>query len=251
MAKYVAEGIDVLVVSCTGGEAGDILNPAVKDLNGLSIGQKRAKEMNEAARILGIKHRWLGFQDSGMPEDGILAEDCFAALPLDVVTKPLTEIIVEFQPHVVTTYDENGGYPHPDHIRTHEVTVQAIADAAERGVEVSKLYFHHTFSRSRTLAFHEEMLNECGESPFVERLANWDVADDKFLRVTTRVECESYFPIRDSALKAHETQVDPAGQWFAVPRHLERRVWPTEDYELVWSKVGVELPESDLFAGLR
>ena len=113
MAKYVAEGADVLVVSCTGGERGDVLNPNLKDDVHIlrDLPRVRREEMKRAQEILGVQHTWLGFVDSGLPEG------CFALEPIDVTTEALVRESRRYRPHVVTTYDENGGYPHPDHSR--------------------------------------------------------------------------------------------------------------------------------------
>ncbi|MEU4444653.1 mycothiol conjugate amidase Mca [Actinosynnema sp. NPDC050801] len=264
MARYVAEGHEVMVVTCTGGEAGSILNPAMDRPEVLdNIAEIRRAEMARAAEILGVRHRWLGFVDSGLPEGDPLPplpEGCFALVPLEESTPPLVEVIREFRPHVIVTYDENGGYPHPDHIRCHEVSVAAF-DAAgdpERYPELGepwqplKLYYSHGFSRAKLLAFHEAMIAAGLESPYAEWLAGWDADQpDVIERVTTRVECADYFPVRDEALKAHATQIDPESRWFAVPRDMQRSVWPTEEYELARSLVDSTVPEDDLFAGVR
>src|SRR5690606_26217931 len=131
-AKYVAEGVRVKVVTCTGGERGDVLNPTLT-VDPERMAELRREEMASAVAILGVEHAWLGFEDSGFPEGDPpppLPPGCFAAIDLEEATAPLVEQIIEFRPHVVTTYDENGGYPHPDHIRCHEVTMAAVAAAA-------------------------------------------------------------------------------------------------------------------------
>jgi len=270
LAKYVAEGHDVMVVTCTGGERGSILNPAMDKPGVLeNMSEIRVAEMAEAARILGVEHRWLGFVDSGLPEGDPpppLPPGCFALVPLEESTEALVRIVREFRPHVIVTYDENGGYPHPDHIRTHEVSVAAF-DAAgdpERFPDVGtpwqplKLYYSHGFSRGKLQAFHDAMLARGLESPYDEWLQRWDENDkgedkpkDPLDRVTTRVECSDYFDIRDKALLAHQTQIDPNSRWFAVTADIQREVWPTEEYELARSLVDTTLPEEDLFAGVR
>jgi hypothetical protein len=172
---------------------------------------------------------------------------------------PLVRLIREFKPHVVTTYDENGGYPHPDHIMTHAVTMHAwgTADDAEAYPAAGppwqplKLYYHHTFHRERILAIHHAMLARGLESPYAERLESWKEDLEHQRRVTTRVPCAEFFPVRDRALIAHATQIDPDGPWFAVPLEVHQQAWPTEDYELVESLVDVEIPEDDLFAAIR
>ncbi|TWP48630.1 mycothiol conjugate amidase Mca [Lentzea tibetensis] len=264
MARYVAEGHEVMVVTCTGGEAGSVLNPAMDRPEVLeNMAEVRRDEMARAAEILGIQHRWLGFVDSGLPEGDPLPplpEGCFAVVPLEESVPPLVEVIREFRPHVIVTYDENGGYPHPDHIRTHEVSIEAF-DAAgdpDRFPEAGepwqplKLYYSHGFSRAKLTAFHEALEARGIESPYTEWLANWDPdRPDVIDRVTTRVECADYFPQRDDALKAHATQIDPNSRWFIVPLDVQREVWPTEEYELARSLVDSTLPEDDLFAGVH
>src|SRR6188472_1672010 len=136
MAKYVSEGVDVLVVTCTGGERGSILNPKLQGDAYIeeNIHEVRRKEMDEAREILGVKQEWLGFVDSGLPEGDPLPplpEGCFALVPLEQSAGELVKLIREFRPHVMTTYDENGGYPHPDHIRCHQVSVAAYEAAAD------------------------------------------------------------------------------------------------------------------------
>ena len=136
-ARYATEGNQVLVVTLTGGELGDILNPAmdVPEVHG-RIADVRRDEMAKAAEILGVEHAWLGYHDSGLPTGDPLPplpEGCFALEPLDGPTERLVRLIREFRPHVMTTYDENGGYPHPDHIRCHEVSVAAYEAAVISG----------------------------------------------------------------------------------------------------------------------
>ncbi|MFC3898107.1 mycothiol conjugate amidase Mca [Lentzea rhizosphaerae] len=264
MARYIAEGHDVMVVTCTDGGAGSILNPAMDRPDVLeNMVEIRREEMATAAKILGIQHRWLGFKDSGLPEGDPkppLPEGCFALVPLEESVPSLVQVIREFRPHVVVTYDENGGYPHPDHIRTHEISMAALDAAADpefqpslgEAWETQKVYYSHGFSRAKLMAFHEAMEARGMESPYTEWLANWDAnRPDVMDRVTTQVECADYFEIRDEALKAHATQIDPTSRWFAIPQDLQREVWPTEEYELVRSQVDSTLPENDLFAGVK
>jgi mycothiol S-conjugate amidase len=262
-ARYVAEGVDVLVVTCTGGERGSVLNPKLDRPDVLeNMTEIRRAEMERAREILGVRQAWLGFVDSGLPEGDPLPplpEGCFALVDLDEAVRALVRQVREFRPHVMTTYDEHGGYPHPDHLRCHEVSLAAF-DAAgdpDRYPDVGepwqplKLYYHMTFSKARILALHEGMLAAGLESPYEEWLKNWDDSRDRGPRVTTQVPCAAYFPVRDQALLAHATQVDPEGFWFRVPMEIQQAAWPTEDYELARSLVGPVGPEDDLFAGVR
>ncbi|WP_298175543.1 mycothiol conjugate amidase Mca [Saccharomonospora sp.] len=264
MARYVSEGHEVMVVTCTGGEAGSVLNPAMdRPEVRENMTQLRREEMARAAKILGVQHRWLGFIDSGLPEGDPpppLPEDCFANVPLDEPVAKLVRLMREFRPHVVITYDENGGYPHPDHIRCHEVSMaawdavsdpQQYPDAGEPWQPL-KLYYVHGFSRAKYEAFHEALTSRGLPSPYEEWLKRWDPnRPDVMERVTTRVPCSDHFEARDDALRAHATQIDPNSRWFAVPLDVQREVWPTEEYELVRSLVDTTLPEDDLFAGIR
>ncbi len=261
MARYVDEGVDVLVVTCTGGERGSILNPRLEhDPNVLAnLSEIRRREMDAAREILGVKQAWLGFVDSGLPEGDPLPplpEGCFAVQPVEDAAAPLVRLVRSFRPHVMTTYDENGGYPHPDHIMCHNVSVVAFDAAGDPdrypGLgdpwQPLKLYYNQTFSRARTVTLHEAMLAAGLESPYGEWLERWKERDER--NITTHVPCADYFSVRDRALLAHATQVDPDGSWFACPLEIQREVWPTEDFELARSLVEVALPEDDLFAGI-
>ncbi len=266
MAKYVREGVDVLVATCTGGERGDVLNPSYGEVDPADIPALREREMAAAAEILGVRHTWLGFVDSGLPEGDPLPplpDGCFALVPLEESAPVLVELIRSFRPQVVTTYDEEGGYPHPDHIRTHEITLAAIDRAADPAYRpdlgepwtVAKVYYHLTFTRARLEALDAAAVAAGLESPYAEWLSTWEDKPEKARKVTTRVECAAYFPLRDRALLAHASQVDPDGRWFRLPVEIQERAWPTEDYELARSTVPVAWsesePETDLFAGLR
>jgi mycothiol S-conjugate amidase len=265
MAKYVREGAEVLVCTMTGGERGDILNKAMESPEvRANLPAIRRAEMDRAREILGVRQQFLGFVDSGLPEGDPmppLPEGCFALQPLEVAARPLVAAVREFRPHVILTYDENGGYPHPDHIMTHRVSVEAFEAAADpdrytdcgEPWQPLKLYYFVTFHKARFLAMHEKMLEHGLESPYAERLSEW-VDDDPprpSYEITTKVPCGDYFEIRDQALLAHATQVDPNGGWFTCPEDLQRQAWPTEDYHLARSVVDTDIPEDDLFAGIR
>ncbi|MFH8559188.1 mycothiol conjugate amidase Mca [Streptomyces celluloflavus] len=264
MAKYVSEGVDVLVATCTGGERGSILNPKLQGDPYIeeNIHEVRKREMDEARDILGVKQEWLGFVDSGLPEGDPLPplpEGCFALQSVEEAAAPLVKLIREFKPQVITTYDENGGYPHPDHIMTHKITMvafEAAGDPArypEAGEpwQPQKLYYNQGFNRARTLALHEALLARGLDSPYGEWLTRWKDFEPRERTLTTFVPCADFFEIRDKALIAHATQIDPDGGWFRVPMDLQREVWPTEEYELAKSLVDTSLPEDDLFAGIR
>jgi mycothiol S-conjugate amidase len=272
MARYVAQGVDVLVVTCTGGERGSVLNPKLDTPEVLAnITEIRRAEMDRARDILGVRQTWLGFVDSGLPEGDPLPplpEGCFALVDVDTAAAELVKVVRDFRPHVMITYDEKGGYPHPDHIQCHNVSVAAFAAAADpqrypevgEAWQTQKLYYHMGFSKRKIVALHEAILATGADSPYAEWLESWDDSDDErdgTSRITTRVHCVDYFDVRDDALRAHATQVDPDGFWFRVPREIQRGIWPTEDFELARSHVGTAADlagpagyEEDLFTGV-
>ena len=268
MARYAREGAQVLVCTLTGGERGDVLNPAMdRPEVKAEMASIRRQEMERAREILGVQQRFLGFVDSGLPDGDPkppLPDGCFALTPLDEAAEPLVRAIREFRPHVILTYDEQGGYPHPDHVMTHKVTVAAFEAAADPDAypgtgdpwQALKLYYFASFHSEKYVALHEEMIRRGLESPYTKIFEEWEEraakrgADWQPPEITTRVACGEFFEIRDEALKAHATQVDPAGFWFRCPIEVQRAAWPTEDYHLARSLVDSELPEDDLFAGV-
>ncbi|MEU9837434.1 mycothiol conjugate amidase Mca [Streptosporangium sp. NPDC048047] len=259
LARYAAEGAEVLVVTCTGGERGAVLNPAMdRPEVRADLPAVRRAEMERAREILGVRQHFLGFTDSGLPAEGDpLPEGCFATQPLDVAVRALTAEIREFRPHVVVTYDETGGYPHPDHVMTHRVTAAAFDAAGDPARHPGtgapwrplKLYYLATLSRAWFAAMHEAMTARGLDSGMGPLLEGWpETAPTP--EVTTRVRCDGYFAVRDRALLAHATQITPGESFMRHPRDIEREVWPTEDYHLARPLVPVDLPEDDLFAGL-
>jgi mycothiol S-conjugate amidase len=273
MARYVREGAQVLVCTLTGGERGDILNPKMdRPEIKADIAAVRRAEMARARAILGVEQRFLGFVDSGLPEGDPkppLPEGCFALTPVAEAAEPLVRAIREFRPHVMLTYDENGGYPHPDHVMTHTVSVAAWEAAADPDAypdsgepwQPLKMYYFVSFHGAKFVAFHQEMLRRGMESPYTKIFEEWEARaikakengqeERRELEITTQVPCGDYFEIRDQALIAHATQIDPDGFWFRCPLEVQRAVWPTEDYHLARSVTDTELPEDDLFAGIR
>jgi mycothiol S-conjugate amidase len=263
-AYYRSRGARVMVVSCTGGDSGSILNAnlaarshAERDITGL-----RYLEMARAREAMDIEHRWLGFTDSGLPDEGeTIRPDSFAALPLEFSGPPLVKLMREFRPQVLVTYDENGGYPHPDHIRAHEVAIwakDAAADASrypELGEPwaVQKLYYDRIFSPERFGAVYDLLVARDPENPLVARLTEmreW-MSRERGAAPTSFVPAGDFFEVRDAALRAHASQVEPDSDFFFWPNDIQREAWPTEDFQLIESTVETTLPETDLFAGIE
>jgi mycothiol S-conjugate amidase len=249
-ARYVDEGARVTLVTCTDGAAGEVLNPAfdtaVLEASGMA-GVRRVELAGAVAAIGFHAVHELGFPDSGWHEDAAaVPAGTFARMDLDVAARALADVLRAERPHVVVTYPENGGYPHPDHIMSHLVTMRAVELAAPEW-RVAKLYAANTFLRERVVAMHEAMLAAGLESPYEDWLEDGRRPD---VAPHARIRCVDTFARRDAALRAHASQVDPDGMWFAMPRDLERDAYPFEAYELLWSLVATTLPEDDLFAGL-
>jgi mycothiol S-conjugate amidase len=263
MARYAKEGHRISVVTLTDGGNGDILNPAMDRPGVLErMIQVRQEELARALEILGVTdHFAFDYPDSGYIEDfsgdgSALADDAFYNAPLDEVVGRLVALIRRERPDVLVTYPEGGGYPHPDHIRCHDVSVAAYHAAAdgerfpEAGPpwEVSKLYYVEVHSKRGLEALHQACLDRGIESPFAERLQRWD--PDHVDPTTTRIEVGDYLSVARQALIAHATQIDPNGSWFSLPDELVREVYPYEEFELAHSRVQVPDGEDSLFAGI-
>ena len=263
-AKYSAEGVRCVLVCCTGGEAGDILNPAmdtpeVKE----NLAAVRLQELYSSAAALGYASvHLLGYHDSGMPDSDVnRRSDNFANAPLDEAVGRLVGLIRMERPQVVVTYHEDREwYPHPDHIRVHEISVPAF-DAAgdpdrypDAGApwQPLKLYYV-SWSLRRLKALDAAFRSRGEESPY----ASWfergfPDRDDHF---TTLIDVGDQLHRRRESLLAHRTQVDPNGFWMRLPDDVVREVFPWEEYVLARSLVETDVPEgepeTDLFAGLR
>lgn len=257
-ARYVDEGAEVVLVTCTGGEAGEVLNPSAAHVPPEEMAFVRQAELQAAVKIIGFtRTHQLGFRDSGYHEDPSgIAPDAFARQPVEVPAGALAEVLRRERPHVVVTYPPDGGYPHPDHIMVYEVTMVALdlaADPAWRPAtgapwDVPKVYACTAFPAERVLALHHALLDRGDESPFEGWLERH--AEREHQPLGARIEVADWFPRRDDALRAHVTQVDPGGFWFQVPRDLEREVFPYECFLFLRSDVPIEGLEDDLFAGL-
>ncbi|HVM13120.1 MAG TPA: mycothiol conjugate amidase Mca [Egibacteraceae bacterium] len=264
MARYSKEGYRISVVTCTDGMARDILNPAM-DRPGVKerMREVREEELARALEIIGVSdHFWLGYPDSGYVKDfdgdgSVLPADCFYNAPLEEATGRLVRLVRAERPDVVVTYPEGGGYPHPDHIRCHDISVAAFDAAADANRfpdtgppwRPRKLYYVGAFNRRKVEALHAACAERGIESPFTGWLERVD--PDEPDPATTSVEVGDFLTHRSQALLAHATQIDPDGMWFRVPDEVIREVYPYEDFQLARSLVDTELPETSLFAGLE
>ncbi|MGZ4104088.1 MAG: mycothiol conjugate amidase Mca [Actinomycetota bacterium] len=263
-AKYAAEGVRCVLVTCTGGEAGDILNPAADtpDVRA-DLPAVRMRELQEAVEILGYGSvHLLGYRDSGMPEtEDNRRPDNFWNADIEEAVEKLTAIIRSEQPHVIIAYgDDHSSYPHPDHIRAHEIAITAFEAAGDparfagagKPFQPSKLYYTGWPVR-RIKALHDAHVRLGIESPYGERLEGLTGESDHLFR--TRIDVSDFLDKRRAALLAHRTQIDPESFWMALSDDVLREVYPWEEYilarTLVDPGVSAEGYETDLFAGLR
>ena len=259
VARYHADGVHCVLVCCTGGEEGDILNPALaNDEVRARLPEIRAEELAASTKIIGYDEVvMLGYRDSGMPGTEANARpENFANAPLEEAVGRMVGVIRRTRPQVLLTYPEDQrGYPHPDHLRVHEVSMAAVDAAAdpERYAEagppwqVSKIYYS-AWSRARLFAMHEKFLELGLKSPYDEKWFERPAQDD---HITTRVPLGEHASVRRRALIAHATQVDPTSPfWFGLPDDVADEVYPWEDWVLARSLVETSLPEDDLFAGM-
>ena len=276
MAKYRAQGVHTVLVCCTGGELGDIANPAmdrpeIKE----NLAAVRAEELRLATEIIGFSEVvMLGYRDSGMADsEGNDDPESFHQAPLDEAVGRLVAVIRRTKPQVIVTYgDDQQGYPHPDHLKVHDITIPAFERAGdiawypEAGDpwEPQKLYYS-VWSRERAQLMHSRFVELGIESPYSEEWLNRPWQDH---RVTTRVNVGDYHDVRTNALLAHATQIDPTSKWwFGLPEDEARTVYPFEDYTLARSRVeaiagedlvgplelgaSARVREDDLFHGVR
>jgi len=259
VALYSDAGIKATLVCCTGGEEGDILNPAM-DLPEVreNIGAVRRKELAKAAKIIGYRDvHYLGYRDSGMPEsEANNNPDCFANAPLDEAVERLVRIIREEKPHVIVTYpDDQQGYQHPDHLKVFDISIPAWEAAGDPTKFLQsgdpwtplKLYYT-TWSRARIEALHAMFKKLELESPFNDA---WFDRPSQDHRITTKINVSDHSQRRTDALLAHATQVDPESPfWFGLPSDKSAEAYPWDDYILAFNRAGPISEETDLFEGI-
>ncbi len=270
MARYASEGVRTVLVTCTGGEAGDILNPeADSDDVRADLAAVRRRELDDAVRIIGYDALYLlGYRDSGMPDTEPNAHpDNFANADLDEAVGRLVAIVRGERPQVLVGYARDRVYAHPDHVRVHEITVLAFERAGdpdwypEAGApwQPTKLYYTSGFTKERIQSMHDWFVEQGEESPFtkwMERI-DADAADDAVESdvTTTRIDVRDFLDVGRAALLAHRTQVAPDSFFFRVPLEVAQERHPWEEYALARALVDTGRVdgeyETDLFVGIR
>jgi N-acetyl-1-D-myo-inositol-2-amino-2-deoxy-alpha-D-glucopyranoside deacetylase len=266
MAKYVSEGVRVTLVTCTRGEEGEVLVPELADLASSKsdqLGKHREGELANAMAALGVKDfRFLGAPEVSYRDSGMLGtepnnrSDVFWQAGLDDAASHLVKIIREVKPQVLVTYDEFGGYGHPDHIQAHRVAMRAAELASDPTYgtggawEISKIYWN-TMPRS-VIQEGIDKMKEIGSSFFGAESAD----DLPFAKpdelVTTLIDGTAFIDAKMAAMASHPTQIELDGPFFALSNNLGNQVWGHEYYTLVKGEKGLTLDshgrEADLFA---
>ncbi len=264
MARYAAEGVRTVLVMATLGEEGEIVTP---ELNTPEIqarlAEVRREELGQAITILGVNElEFLGYRDSGMA--GRPSNDhpeCFHTADLELATGRLVKLVRTYRPHVLVTYNEWGGYGHPDHIACNKVTVAAFVaagdpqwypEAGEAWAPLKLYYINRSRSQMQRMW---EMMRERGiktplDNPQYD-IARYTVPDEQ---ITSEVMITDYIPQKLESIKVHRTQIGPDGPWALIPEDIGREMFSREYYTLVDSRVAlpeIDGREQDLFTGIR
>jgi len=264
MARYAQEGLRVVCVTCTGGEHGEIVVPELDTPeNHARLAEIRAAELRRALAHLGpIESLMLGYVDSGMmgtAEND--APESFWQADFDAAAGRLLEAVRDIRPQVMVGYNDFGSYGHPDHIRAALITKAAFERAADLAQPPLKLYETAGGNRRR-----EEVMARAQE----RGVKSWwapteDESDEQRIArveqmtrmaaaqgpVTTTIDVTDFIPAKLAALREHVTQLPADGFFLALTEDDWRELMPVEEFTLRASRVGVRLPEGDLFAGLR
>ena len=263
MAKYAVEGVHVTLVTCTRGEEGEVLVESLKNLasdKDDKLGDHREIELKDAMIELGISDfRFLGSPNKKWRDSGMIGapqnerNDVFWQSDLDEAANELVKVILEIKPQVMITYDEFGGYGHPDHIKAHQVAMRAAEISANQGWQITKIYWN-TMPKS-VLQTSMDKMKEMGSEFFgAESVDELPFAKDDEL-VTSVVKAQEYVPQKLAAMKAHATQISVDGPFFALSNNLGLSVWADEYYTLVKGEISPPFDENgrelDIFAGVK
>ena len=263
MAKYAVEGVHVTLVTCTRGEEGEVLVESLKNLasdKDDKLGDHREIELKDAMIELGISDfRFLGSPNKKWRDSGMIGapqnerKDVFWQSDLDEAANELVKVILEIKPQVMITYDEFGGYGHPDHIKAHQIAMRAAEISANQGWQITKIYWN-TMPRS-VLQTSIDKMKEVGSEFFgAESADEMPFAKDDEL-VTSVVKAQEYVPQKLAAMKAHATQISVDGPFFGLSNNLGLSVWADEYYTLVKGEIAPPFDENgrelDIFAGVK
>jgi LmbE family N-acetylglucosaminyl deacetylase len=252
LARYSAQGVRTVVVTCTNGEFGDApgqVKPGQDGHDEEAVARLRLSELRDSCKILGVSHlELLGYHDSGMPEwDYRNRPDAFCNVPQELVAARIAALIERYEPQIVISYDDKGAYQHPDHVHAARSAAAAVSSS---GLPAK---FYQTAMRRRDWRTVREALREAGED-----VGEWDeitpemeeqmAAEER--RITTTIDIRDVLTIKREALLAHASQI--ADSWFSkIPASVAEAAFGHESFIRVVDSTGAPVPEDDLFAGLR
>jgi LmbE family N-acetylglucosaminyl deacetylase len=247
LASAAAEGIRTVLVTCTNGEQGDGpggVKPGEPGHDEAQVREVRLAELRASAALLGISDvELLGYSDSGMVGwEANGRPEVFANVPVEEAGARLAALMEQYRPDVVVTYDENGGYGHPDHIQAHRITVEAI-----RSSGIPAKFYHAAISRARFTALFADLRAEGADLGDFDPPADFGTPDEL---ITTVVDVSDQVSRKRKALEAHASQGDNIF-FLRLPEAGQQRVFGHESFVRQFSKVAVPDQEDDLFAGLR
>jgi LmbE family N-acetylglucosaminyl deacetylase len=252
LARYSAEGVRTVVVTCTNGEFGDApgqVKPGSDGHDEQAVAQLRLSELRESCKILGVTNlELLGYHDSGMPEwDYRNRPDAFCNIPQELVAARIVALIEEYRPQIVISYDPDSAYQHPDHVHAAKSAAAAVAAS---GLPAK---FYQTAMRRSDWGKVMQALRDAGED-----VGEWEEASPEMVlqmqeeerRITTTIDIQDLLEVKREALFAHASQITDS--WFSkIPPDVARSAFGRESFVRVTDTTGAALPESDLFAGLR
>lgn len=254
LAKYSAEGVRTIVVTCTNGEYGDAaegVKPGDPDHDPEIVRKLRLAELDAAIAALGVTHlERFGYHDSGMSDWAFKEGEVFCNVPIEEPTARLVELFERYRPQVVVTYDENGGYGHPDHIQAHRVTMAAI----EASPIPAKLYFtarkRSDMDRVRTVLEERGFEMPPRRAPQQIDPARRAAMEEREARITTTVDIAGYCQEKRAALAAHDSQAHNIW-WLRMPAEATELVFTHESFIRARDTTSTPIPETDLFAGIQ
>jgi LmbE family N-acetylglucosaminyl deacetylase len=252
LARYSAEGVRTVVVTCTNGEFGDApgqVKPGEDGHDEEAVARLRLSELRQSCKLLGVSHlELLGYHDSGMPDwDYRKRPDAFCNIPQELVAARITALIERYRPQVVVSYDDMGAYQHPDHVHAARSAAAAVASSGR----VAK--FYQTAMRRSDWQKIMMALREVGED-----VGDWGEIspeearkmEEEEARITTTVDISEMLPVKRDALLTHASQI--ADSWFSkIPPDIAAEAFGREHFIRVTDATGASVPEDDLFSGLR
>ncbi|NJL04619.1 MAG: hypothetical protein HC911_06855 [Chloroflexaceae bacterium] len=266
-AHYSAAGVTTVLVTATGGEEGEIVVPELATPENFArLRELRDAELAAAVQVLGIHHlERLGYRDSGMVDTPANSHpESLHMADREAATRRVVALVRQYQPHVLISYDEQGGYGHPDHIACHQITVAAFAAAGDpqqypgtgAAWEPSKLYYA-TLPRNQIYQTWQQMRERGMETPLDNPefdLSRFTQPDE---RMTTCIDVRAYLPQKWASLDCHVTQIKKDSPFMIIPDDLAQNLFGYEYFILAQTRVALppradgQLYEDDLFVGIN